>query len=205
MKMLLQPARVGFVVLLLFAAVAAAPGIASADETIQGTATGKTIPLGNGTFRIVGTFTDPSRPGVIGTYVGTYVEMSTGYTTCRFTSITGTANCYPMCNGENGPYCNEGFDVVSCNRIQGSVTIRSQGESQTLSIGSEWFSVYGAWSAVCLNPSNREIHDVFIFLTRTNAIGAVATGSMVGTSTPGPGGLYEDVFQLRVTSHTTPI
>ncbi len=46
--LLARLARVGLLTLLVFAAVAAAPGAASA-QTIDGTATGKTIPLGNGT------------------------------------------------------------------------------------------------------------------------------------------------------------
>jgi hypothetical protein len=187
MKKLLQPARLGVMTLLVFAAVAAAPGAATA-QTIDGTATGKTIAQGNGTFRIVGTFTDPSTPGIAGTYVGTYVEETTGYTSCRFINL-GSFFCIDPAN-------------VTCNLIRGSVTIRSRGESQRFLIGAD-FPRGRAASAVCLNASNPEIHDVFLFLTGVDsASNVVATGSMRGTSTPLAGGVYEDAFRLEVTPCT---
>src|SRR5919201_2160312 len=76
--------RLGLLTLLVCAAVATV-GVANAaaDVTISGTATGKTIPLGNGSFRIVGTYVDPATPGVGGVYDGTYTELTSGYTSCN--------------------------------------------------------------------------------------------------------------------------
>jgi hypothetical protein len=187
-KLLLQPVRLGLLMLLVLAAVGAAPGTAAPiTETITGTATGKTIPLGNGTFRIVGTFTDPSTPGVAGTYVGTYVETTTGYITCPIAGV-GAGACGPIDSGNH-----------RCNLVEGSVTIRSRGESSTLLIGGDWLSQGRFLSAVCRNRINPEIHDVFLYLTGVDsAFDIIATGSMLGTSTPAQGGIYEDAFSLFV-------
>lgn len=190
MKRFLQPVRLGVFVLLVFAAAAAGPAAAMADpisSPIEGTATGMTIPLGNGTFRIVGTFTDASTPGIAGTYVGTYVEDTTGYTSCFSLSIGGQVLCalFP--------------ELARCNIIHGSVTIRSRGETNTFFIGGDFFLQGRLLSVVCLNRTNPEVHDVDLFLTAVDPTPIpVATGSMVGTSTPAQGGTYEDVFSLRV-------
>jgi hypothetical protein len=192
MKKLLLPVRLGLIMLLVFAAVAAAPGVAAAD-VITGTATGKTIPLGNGTFRIVGTYTDAST-GVAGRYVGTYVEDTTGYTSCRFI-------------GFGAFFCDRPPDVT-CNLIHGEVTFRSQGKMLTLGIGVD-FPFGRISSAVCLDPTTALIHDVNLelFNGRTPAgfsrgYGDIdyAYGTMWGTSTPLAGGGYEDTFSLYITT-----
>jgi hypothetical protein len=193
MKKLLQPARLGLVMLLVVAAVAAAPGAATA-QTITGTATGKTIPLGNGTFRIVGTYTDGSKPGVVGTYVGTYVEDTTGYTSCP---LIGTYEVF--CDREWNPA------AFRCNLIHGEVTFRSQGRTLTLLIGTE-FPLGHATSAVCLDITNPQIHNVNLELF--NGTPAVfsrrygdlmyAYGTMFGTSTPRGRSAYADSFLLWI-------
>jgi len=194
MKGLLRPARLSLVALLAFAAAAAAPGAASA-QTINGTATGKTIPLGDGTFRIVGTLRDASTRGVVGTYVGTYVEVTTGYTTCR---DPRGVYCYPKCDGTNYPFCNEGYNIFSCNYISGSVTVRLRGESSTFRIGGDYISMGYRVSVVCLDQNDPEIHEVELFLTDFDYDIEPATGFLGGTSTPGKGGVYEDAFSFAV-------
>jgi hypothetical protein len=180
-----QPARLGLIILLAVAAVAAAPGAASA-QVISGTATGKTIAQGNGTFRIVGTFTDAST-GEVGTYVGTYVETTTGYISCRFIGL-GAINC------------DEPADFT-CNLIEGEVTFRSHGRRLTLGIGTD-FNFGRISSAVCLDPTNPEIHNVTLELFGTESRGygdpSFVWGSMGGTSTPLAGGVYADTFFLRI-------
>ncbi len=185
-----QPARLGLIVLLAFVAVAAAPGAASA-QTIDGTATGKTIPLGNGSFRIVGTLTDPSAPGVVGTYVGTYTEITTGYTSCRFI-------------GFGSIFCDEPSDFT-CNLIEGEVTFRSRGKTVTLAIGID-FQFGRLASAVCLNPTDPDIHEVHLELvgsgegfSRGYGDLMYAYGGMSGTSTPLGGAVYQDNLSFSIT------
>jgi hypothetical protein len=191
MKKRLQPTRLGLIVLLALAALAAAPGAASAQWIqIDGTATGKTIPLGNGTFRIVGTYTDASKPGVAGTYVGTYVETTTGYTSCITT-------------GDAVFLCSEGVPTISsCNLIHGEVTFRSQGRMLTLFIASD-FSGH-LTSGVCLTE-DPEIHSVEFRLVGlgegfSRGYGDInfVEGYMAGSSTPLAGGVYEDSFELHL-------
>jgi hypothetical protein len=186
MKKLLQPARLGVLMLLVFAAVAAAPGAASA-QTIEGTATGKTIAQGNGTFRIVGTYTDAST-GEVGTYVGTYVEYTTGYTSCPFPTFAGEMACF------------EDPGLARCNLIRGEVTVRSQGEMLTLSIASQLFPVIT--SAVCLKGTDDpQSYDVFLELMGSRDGFIYAEGSMRGTSAPLGGGVYEDTFVISIVAY----
>ncbi len=176
--------------LLVFAAVATGPDTASATE-MTASATGKTSPRGKGMFRISGAYTDPST-GDRGTYAGTYVEDTTGYTSC---SLTGTYEVY--CDREWNPA------AFRCNLIHGEVSFRSQGRRLTLLIGTE-FPLGHAKSAVCLDITNPQIHNVNLELF--NGTPAVfsrgygdldyAYGSMFGISTPRGRGVYDDSFSL---------
>lgn len=173
-------------------ATVAAPSDATSATTI-GTATGKTRSLGNGTYRISGAYRDPST-GAAGTYAGTYVEDTIGYTSC---SLTGTYEVY--CDREWNP------DVFRCNLIHGEVTFRSQGRMLRLLIGTE-FPLGHFTSAVCLDITDPQIHNVSIALfngtpevfSRGYGDLMYAYGSMFGTSTPRRNGVYEDRSSLMI-------
>jgi hypothetical protein len=175
----------------ILAAVAAPSGAATAATT--GTATGKTISLGNGTYRISGAYRDPSS-GASGTYAGTYVEDTIGYTSC---SLTGTYEVY--CDREWNPA------AFRCNLIHGTVTFRSQGRMLRLLIGTE-FPLGHFTSAVCLDDTDPQIHNVSIALfngtpeafSRGYGDLMYAYGSMFGTSTPRRNGVYEDRSSLMI-------
>ena len=178
----------------------ALPSIASADTSINGTAEGLTIPLGDGTFMIVGTYRDAS--GARGTYHGTYTELTTGYTSCRSTGI-GEIFCG---TSADWPY--------RCNLISGVVTLRSQGKSVTLYIGSAGLAPPASRvvSGVCLREGTTTTRDTYLMLTnrtdnwpatveefsRGYGILAYAVGSLVGTSTPLGGGIYVDSLTLQL-------
>jgi hypothetical protein len=191
-RVLLNPARLGVAVLLVFAAAAAGPEAASATE-ITGTATGKTSPRGKGVFRISGAYKDPSTDEA-GTYAGTYVEDTTGYTSCP---LTGTYEVY--CDHEVNPA------AFRCNLIHGEVTFKSRGRTLTLLIGTE-FPLGHAISAVCLDSTNPQIHNVNLELFNgTPALFSrgygdlmYAYGTVFGTSTPRGRAAYEDSFRLSI-------
>ena len=145
-RLLRRATRLGLLTLLVGAAAATLfVGRAAADTTISGTATGITIPQGNGTFWIVGTYIDPAVPGVRGTFLGTYVEETTGYTSC-------------ILIGMNANLCPFEAQYNACNVISGRVTFRSQGKSVTVPITS---SPVQRWdSGVCLDPTDPRIHNV---------------------------------------------
>jgi len=189
-NVLLNAVRVGVILLAVFTAVGTQPDVASATE-VTGSATGKTGPRGNNTFRISGAYADPST-GDVGTYVGTCVEDTTGYTSCP---LIGTYEVY--CDREWYPA------AFRCNLIHGEVTFRSQGSMLRLLIGSE-FPLGHATSAVCVDVTNPHIHNVNIELF--NGTPAVFSrgygdltyvyGSLFGTSTPRGRGVYDDSFSL---------
>jgi hypothetical protein len=161
------------------------PSAASADTLIDGHAKGQTIALGNGTFLIVGIYRDAS--GALGIYHGTYREVTTGYTSCRSTGIGGF-------------HCGEPMFPNRCNLISGVVTLRSQGKSVTLNIGSAGLAPPASRivSGVCLREGDTATRDTYLMLTnrtdnwpatveefsRGYGILAYAIGSLVGTSTP---------------------
>jgi len=187
-----QLARTGLVMLLAFAALGAVPATASAQFIVlaSGTATGKTIPLRDGTFRIVGTYTDAS--GARGTYLGTYVEDTTGYTSCPYIGFDED-----NCLFQPAEY--------QCNRIHGEVTFRSQGKVLTLRIAIQpWYG--RSYSSICLDPTNPETHDVGLWLfagtpddfSRGYGDLNYAYGNMYGTSTPLAGGLYANTFSFQI-------
>ena len=125
----------------IVAAVAASSwaAVASADVvSIGGNATGRTLPLGNGTFRVIGTFTDAGT-SLNGNYNGTYTEDTVGYTSCDRLGF-GVIDCL--------------LDPAAhqCNLIHGTITFSSAGNSVTLPIGSNALS--RVTSAVCLDPDN---------------------------------------------------
>jgi len=145
-RLLRRAARLGVLTLLVGAAAATLfVASAAADTTISGTATGITIPQGNGTFRIVGTYVDPAIPDVRGSFHGTYVEDTTGYTSC-------------ILIGMNSNGCPFEAQYNACNDITGRVTFTSKGKSVTVPITS---SPVQRWdSGVCLDPTDRRIHNV---------------------------------------------
>jgi hypothetical protein len=166
-------------------AALAIPSLAAADTFINASAAGRTIPLGNGTFQISGTFVDGS--GAVGTYVGRYTQLTTGYTSCRATGLS---------EGN----CGTSFFPYRCNLVSGVVTLRTAGAYVTLNIGSAFFAppLSRLWSGVCLKEGSTTERDTYLLLTNRTALWpatveefssgygllAYAVGSLVGTSTP---------------------
>ncbi len=144
-RVLRRITRLGVLTLVVCAAVATVSAArAAADITIRGTATGKTIPLGNGTFRMVGTYVDPAAPDVTGSYQGTYVEETTGYTSCVIGGMYSDACAYRQ-------------EFNACNLISGQITFTSDGKSITVPIS---YSGVLRWnSGVCLDPTDPQIHN----------------------------------------------
>lgn len=185
--------RLGLLTLLVCAA-GATVGVANAaaDATISGTATGKTIRLGNGSFRIVGTFVDPATPGVGGTYKGTYTELTSGYTSCN-----------------NKIFC----AAFTCNLIAGQLTFSSAGKSVTLNFNS---FLSPQFPSVCLDPVDPEVHDVNLWMNNyvgfcgsgisSRGYGPVylSSGGMFGSSRHLAGGVYVDTSSLDISLTTCP-
>jgi hypothetical protein len=147
-RILRKATRLGLLTLLACAAAATlSVPRAAADTTISGTAIGITIPQGNGTFRMVGTYVDPAVPDVTGSYEGTFVEVTTGYTSC-------------VLIGSNSNGCVYETQYNACNLISGQVTFRSQGKSITVPINSDPFLRWT--SGVCLDPTDPRIHNVVL-------------------------------------------
>jgi hypothetical protein len=189
-------AGLAFLVGALFTGVAPA----SADIFISGTATGRTIAVGNGTFRIAGTYVDPAVPNVRGTYSGSYTELTTGYTSCRFLGF-GSIHCGEWPSGPEW----------RCNLISGELTLSSQGKWVTLQIGNGDVYRGRVTAGVCLNATNPSIHDVYFLSLAGNppwwpyayagisgGYGPVAGAEayLTGTSTPLGGGVYADHLTL---------
>jgi hypothetical protein len=172
-------ARLAALTLLVCLAAAVFAASAATDISIGGTASGKTMPLGNGTFRIVGKYVDPA--SVTGTYVGTYREVTTGYTACGVFQVATT--------------CSRPF----CNLVSGQVTLSSQGKSVVLPI----VSVFQVFSAVCLDPVDPSVHDVHLFgcscgadvISRGYGLPVAAFGGLDGISRPFES-VYTDSFAL---------
>jgi hypothetical protein len=188
--------RLGLLVAAVLTALAL-PSLGAADTFIGGTATGRTLALGNGTFQVVGTYRDAA--GEVGTYHGTYTEVTTGYTSCRSTGI-----------GEI--FCGTAAFPYSCNLIAGEITLRSRGRYVTLHIGPASLGPPGSrvQSGVCLREGSAQ-RDTFLMVTnRTNVwpatveefsrgygILAWAQGALVGTSSPlGGGRVYAEELAL---------
>jgi hypothetical protein len=172
------------------------PALAGADTLVAGSAKGHTVALGNGTFQIAGIYRDAA--GDVGTYHGTYTELTTGYTSCRSTGIGAI-------------FCGTSAFPFSCNLISGEMTLRSRGKYVTLHIGPADLGSPGAriQSGVCLRPGSTEL-DAYLMLTnRTNVwpateeefsrgygILAWARGSLVGISSPLGGRAHDDELAL---------
>jgi len=179
----------------IVAAVAAAcwTAVASADSvSIGGNATGRTIPLGNGTFRVIGTFTD-ANSSQNGNYSGMYTEDTVGYTSCDRLGF-GVIDCV--------------LDPAAhqCNLIHGSITFNSAGSSVTLPIGSN--ALGRVTSAVCLDPNNPGQYLVHLesavetlppdaVVTKGMGTFTTAFGHVAGTAAP-LGRVFADSFALVV-------
>ena len=199
-RVLRRATRLGLLTLLVCAAAAALfVANAAADTTISGTATGITIPQGNGTFRMVGTYVDPTAPDVTGSYQGTYVQETTGYTSC-------------VLIGMNSNGCAYNTQFNACNLITGQVTFTSEGKSITVPISYSW--VLRLASGVCLDPTDAHIHNVvlvaFVYNGNPPAPGtppypdARGYGTFwnldwlaIGTSRP-VGSVYRDTFTFGI-------
>jgi hypothetical protein len=186
------------------AILAGVPSLARADDpstTITGQASGKTVPLGDGNFLVVGTYRDSL--GVPGTYFGRYHEVTTGYNSCRSTGIGEV-----FCGSSGFPY--------RCNLIRGEITLRSVGRVLNLIIGSAGFfpPLSRLQSAICQQEANPAIHDTYLMLanrvanfpateeefSRGYGLLDEVRGSLIGTSTPAGGSpVYSDDLALQLT------
>jgi hypothetical protein len=178
------------------AAIAAAcwAGVASADVvSIGGDAAGRTIPLGNGTFRVVGTFSSADTSAK-GNYNATYVEDTVGYTSCDRLGF-GVLDCF--------------LDPAAhqCNLIHGQITVNTSGNSVSLPIGADGFQ--RVTSAVCLDPDHPGQYVVHLDSAvdtlppggvETKGYGTFTTvfGHLTGTAAP-LGNVYADSLTLGLT------
>jgi hypothetical protein len=189
----------------LVALALAAPSAVSADAQISGHASGMTIRTGDGSYLLVGTYTDAL--GAPGTYHGSYRESTTGYTSCRGQGI-GVIYC------DNPPF-STGLPY-RCNLIAGEITFRSlAGKEITFDIGSGGFAPPDSRivSGVCQQQADPNVHDTYLLLlNRTNLWPATteefsrgygllnyAVGSMIGVSSPrGSSPIYADELTLQL-------
>jgi hypothetical protein len=200
-------------------------GIASAAEiTVSGTATGRTIPIGDSAYRMIGTWRDAS--GAVGTYNATVHTVAAAdiggqqypaggtpddFTSCPFVFF-GTIGCIPppVLAAEGDPYPNRNF---RCNLLEGSITVRSRGKELTLAIGSGNVFRPRVHAAVCTSLADPAIHETDLEMSRivdSFPVGtdefnrgygplAIAEGSLRGISTPlGGGGVYSDTMELNL-------
>lgn len=188
--------RVARLALLIVAMMGFAPGAvvsAGADEgnapytSIVANARGVTIPLPNGTFKLVGVFT--ADDGMVGTYAGEYVEETTGYTSCLDTF------------GGSGPSCWV-TPPPRCNRVIGEITFRFRGETAHFLIRNGATSATWRFrSGVCLGVADPSVHGVDLWLIHSLVqFSQDPRGYMHGTSRPLGGGVYADDFSLRLES-----
>jgi hypothetical protein len=193
--------------LAIAATLAAVPSLARADDpttTITGQASGRTVPLPDGDFLVVGTYSDSQ--GVSGTYFGRYHEVTTGYNSCRSTGIGEI-----FCGTPGFPY--------RCNLIRGEITLRSVGRVLNLMIGSAGFfpPLARLQSGICQQETNPAIHDTYLMLTniahnfpateeefsRGYGLLNMVLGSLTGTSTPlGSSPVYSDDLALQLTLYS---
>ncbi len=193
----------GVFVLVVVLAALTITSVAAADTSLAGQVSGHTIPQGNGTYGVVGHYRDAS--GATGTYVGTYTELSTGYTSCRDSS---------------GAFCAFGSSAgfsYRCNIIVGVITLRSQGRSVTLNIGRADVGPPGSriQSGVCLRDGDTTTLDTYLMLTNrttwpplpgeefSSRFGIVdyAKGSLIGTSTSRGTGVLTDELAFNLFLH----
>jgi hypothetical protein len=162
---------------------------AQADITLSGTAEGITTLAPDGSFKMSGTYTDPSVPQGFGLYTGSYTELTTGYTSCSD----------PL-----GFFCFYNPDDIRshCNIISGQITFHSGLKLVTVFFGSPLhvlpvvcqlpgtterllsLPLFNQWNAP-LEPSGRGYGPL-----------AMAHGEMDGTSIPLRMNTYADTFNF---------
>jgi hypothetical protein len=154
--------------------------------TLAGTAEGVTALTSDGSFKMSGTYTDPSVSNGFGHYTGTYTEVTTGYTTC---ADPFGIFCLLFPN-----------DIRShCNVIEGQITFQSGMKFITV-----LFSTFlHALDVVCQLPGTTDRY-VSLPLFNIWAPGesssrgygelSVAQGYMEGTSIPLRKDAYVDTF-----------
>jgi hypothetical protein len=154
---------------------------APAQESIRvdGTATGRVVPLGSGSFRLVGTFVD-SATGQRGSFVGSFVETTTGYISSR--GQTG----HPLSTPD-----------PRCNHLSGEITIRLTDGVRFVAVISDLSPIpfERTHSAICLsltNPAERELYVEF-YDPRPDRGPALGSGRMEGTLVP-QGAAYAATF-----------
>jgi len=161
-------------------------GTAQADTGIGGTARGVTVSTGGDTFKMSGTYTDPNVLQGFGLYRGSYIYVTTGFTTCR-------DNLGQNCVGDIWSHCN----VVS-----GQITFQSGLNLVTVNFSN--FPFHGL-DVVCQLPGTTT-HALSLPLSNlwapsdnvSRGYGPLfqAHGIMSGTSVPLRNGVYADTFDV---------
>jgi hypothetical protein len=172
----------------------------------SGVASGSTVALGNSDFLIEGRITSASNPTtLVGTYRGTYHEITTGYTSCPLAGIRGEFACA------------QSPDIARCNLILGRIRLVFGNSSAEMPIDVQDVTTGAGFRAsICLDSTDPAIHDVHIYGSDTrfdtSPFAPVTFNfpawddiylALDGTSTPlGTGNVYADTLQFSLVLET---